>query len=189
MAGRPQARRGTLAMGRAGKRRGGSPSGYVYRRTTPDAFACDARGETMCGRTRSFTPETRGHRQLPLLVLAEEYVQVCVAVDAARPLMSNDVLGGVIDLLIRRGVPDYIRLDDDAKLRRKTPGVWLAEVDARTLFTERERLWSFGAPDRSSVRCATGCPLLRSAGYSIGPALSGSTSSKLPASSGTLRMI
>jgi len=38
----------------------------------------------------------------------------------------------VIDLLIRRGVPDYIRLDDDAKLRRKTPGVWLAEVDART---------------------------------------------------------
>ena len=176
-------------MGRAGKRRGGSSSGYVYRRTTPDAFACDARGETMCGRTRSFTPGTRGHRQLPLLVLVEEYVGVCLAVDAARPLTSNDVLGGVIDLLIRRGVPDYIRLDDDAKLRRKTPGVRLAEVDVRAWFLEAGRLWSFGAPDRSSVRYATGCPLLRSAGYSIGLALSGSTSSKLPASSGTLRMI
>ena len=176
-------------MGRAGKRRGGSPSGYVYRQTTPDVFACDVRRRVVCGGTRSFTLGTRGHRQPQLLVFAEEYVQVCLAVDAARPLMSKDVLGGVIDLLIRRGVPDYIRLDDDAKLRRKTPGVWLAEVDARTLFTERERLWSFGAPDRSSVRYATGCPLLRSAGYSIGPALSGSTSSKLPASSGTLRMI
>ena len=84
--------------------------------------------------------ETHGHRRPQLLVLVEEYVQVCLAIDPARPLTPNDVLERLIDVLIRRGVPDYIRPGSGTDLTRKVVRAWLAEVDVRTLFMERGRL-------------------------------------------------
>lgn len=52
----------------------------------------------------------------------------------ARRLKSGDVLERVSDLFVRRGVPNYIRSDNDPEFTAKNLREWLDKVGVKTLF-------------------------------------------------------
>ena len=52
---------------------------------------------------------TSDGRAFRMLTLIDEHTRECLAIDVARRLKSEDVLERLSDLLVRRGVPKYIR--------------------------------------------------------------------------------
>ena len=52
---------------------------------------------------------TSDGRAFRMLTLIDEHTRECLAIDVARKLKSEDVLERLSDLLVRRGVPKYIR--------------------------------------------------------------------------------
>jgi len=64
-----------------------------------------------------------------MLTLIDEHSRECLAIDAARKLSSENVLEGLSDLFIRRGVPLYIRSDNCAEFTAaKLRAGWLASA-------------------------------------------------------------
>ena len=62
---------------------------------------------------------TSDGRAFRMLTLIDEHTRECLAIDVARKLKSEDVLERLSDLLVRRGVPKYIRSDNGPELTAK----------------------------------------------------------------------
>jgi transposase InsO family protein len=84
---------------------------------------------------------TSDGRAFRMLTLIDEHTRECLAIDVARKLKSEDVLERLSDLLVRRGVPKYIRSDNGPEFTAKKVREWLTKVGVKTLFIEPGSPW------------------------------------------------
>jgi len=87
---------------------------------------------------------TSDGRAFRMLTLIDEHTRECLAIDVARKLKSEDVLERLSDLLVRRGVPKYIRSDNGPEFTAKKVREWLTKVGVKTLFIEPGSPWENG---------------------------------------------
>ena len=87
---------------------------------------------------------THEGRPIRLLTLIDEYTRECLSIDVARQLRSDDVLGRLTDLFIRRGVPEHIRSDNGPEFTAKAVRGWLGRLGVKTLFIEPGSPWENG---------------------------------------------
>lgn len=103
-------------------------------------------------------PERKGHvwsydmamertsdgRPLRILAIIDEYTRECLALHVARRIRSGDVLDQLYELFLWRGLPDYIRSDNDPEFAAKAVRKWLNHLDVTTLFIEPGSPWENG---------------------------------------------
>ena len=62
----------------------------------------------MCGVTTSWGAQTRDGRKLRLMTLIDEFTRECLAIRVARRINSFGVIETMADVMLVRGVPEYI---------------------------------------------------------------------------------
>ncbi len=87
---------------------------------------------------------THEGRPLRMLTVIDEYSRVCLAIEVARRLNSNDVLSCVARLMIAHGIPDHIRSDNGPEFTASKVRGWLASLGVGTLFIEPGSPWENG---------------------------------------------
>ncbi len=79
-----------------------------------------------------------------MLTIVDEYTRECLAIDVSRKLTSEDVLERLIDLFVRKGVPDHSRSDNGSEFTAKRVREWLERVGVNTLYIEPGSPWENG---------------------------------------------
>jgi len=87
---------------------------------------------------------TSDSRPLKMLTVMDEYTRECLSIDVARRLKSDNVLERLMDLFIRRGIPEHLRSDNGSEFTAKTVREWLSRLDVRTLYIEPGSPWENG---------------------------------------------
>ena len=90
--------------------------------------------------------EDRTHdgRKLRLLNVIDEFTHECLAIRVDRKLKAIDVIDGLSDLFILRGVPGHIRSDNGPEFVAKAVQKWITAVGAKTAYIERGSPWENG---------------------------------------------
>ena len=87
---------------------------------------------------------THDGRTLRVLTLIDEYTRECIALRVARRLNSVEVIDTLADVMLGRGIPEYIRSDNGPEFIAHELQKWLAKVGTRTLYIERGSPWENG---------------------------------------------
>ena len=87
---------------------------------------------------------THDGRPIRMLVVMDEFTRECLSIDVARKLSSEDVLDRLVELFVRRGLPDHIRSDNGAEFTSKRVRDWLSFLEVNTLFIEPGSPWENG---------------------------------------------
>ncbi len=87
---------------------------------------------------------THDGRAYRMMTVIDEYTRECLAIPVARKLNSEDVLSTLADLMMQRGVPNYIRSDNGAEMTATAVRDWIKSVGAQTLFIEPGSPWENG---------------------------------------------
>jgi putative transposase len=87
---------------------------------------------------------TRDGRAFRLLVIIDEHSRECLAIDVARRIRSDDVLGRLTQLFVERGAPHYLRSDNGPEFTAKVVREWLGRVGVKTLYIEPGSPWENG---------------------------------------------
>jgi transposase InsO family protein len=104
---------------------GGSENGCVRHR---------ARYTNHVGWYEFVTDRTEDGRQLHLLVVFDEYIRECLAIEVGRSFPAQDVVGVLQYLFAVRGTPEHIRSDNGPEFVSKVICRWLKQADVKTLF-------------------------------------------------------
>jgi putative transposase len=83
-------------------------------------------------------------RPIKILTLIDEYTREALAIYAARRIRANDVIDIFADVMIERGVPEYVRSDNGPEMVAKSLRRWLASVGAQTLYIQPGSPWENG---------------------------------------------
>lgn len=83
-------------------------------------------------------------RPIKMLTLIDEHTKEALAICPARRIRANDVIGIFADVMVERGVPEFIRSDNGPEMVAKTLRNWLARVGARTLYITPGSPWENG---------------------------------------------
>jgi putative transposase len=83
-------------------------------------------------------------RPIKMLTLIDEFTKEALAVYPARRIRANDVIDIFADVMIERGVPEYIRSDNGPEMVAKKLRSWLARVGAKTLYITPGSPWENG---------------------------------------------
>jgi putative transposase len=87
---------------------------------------------------------THDGRALRILTLIDEYTRECLAIRVARRLASLEVIETLADVMLLRGVPEYIRSDNGPEFLAQELRQWLGKLRTRTLYIERGSPWENG---------------------------------------------
>ena len=87
---------------------------------------------------------THDGRAYRMMTVIDEFTRECLAIPVARKLNSEDVLSTLADLMMQRGVPEYIRSDNGAEMTATAVRDWIQSVGAKTLFIEPGSPWENG---------------------------------------------
>jgi putative transposase len=87
---------------------------------------------------------THDGRMLRLLVLLDEYTRECLAIRVARRLGSYEVIDALADVMLWRGIPEYIRSDNGPEFVAKELRKWLGSLGTGTLYIEPGSPWENG---------------------------------------------
>ena len=87
---------------------------------------------------------THSGKPIRLLTVIDEWSRECLAIKVAPRLRSDDVLATLTELMVRRGVPEYIRSDNGPEFTAKRVREWIERVGAKTLFIEPGSPWENG---------------------------------------------
>jgi putative transposase len=79
-----------------------------------------------------------------MLTILDEYTRECLAIDVGRKLTHDRVLHRLMDLFLRKGIPEHIRSDNGAEFTAKAVRVWLAHLGVKTLYIEPGSPWENG---------------------------------------------
>jgi putative transposase len=93
--------------------------------------------------------EGRAVRKLNIL---DEHSRECLAIRVKRKLNSNEVIEALTDLLILRGLPAYIRLDNGRGFLAETVRGWIKAVGTKTAYIEPGSPWENGYCESFSGR-------------------------------------
>jgi transposase InsO family protein len=69
---------------------------------------------------------THDGRTLRLLTLIDEYTRECLAIRVARRLSSQEVIDTLAEVMLVRGVPEYLRSDNGPEFVARELRHWLA---------------------------------------------------------------
>ena len=83
-------------------------------------------------------------KPIRLLTVIDEWSRECLAIKVAPRLQSDDVLATLTELMMRRGVPEYIRRDNGPEFTARRVREWIERIGAKTLFIEPENPWPIG---------------------------------------------
>ena len=83
-------------------------------------------------------------RAIKMLTLIDEHTKEALAICPARRIRANDVIGIFADVMVERGVPEFIRSDNGPEMVAKTLRSWLARVGAKTLYITPGSPWENG---------------------------------------------
>lgn len=79
-----------------------------------------------------------------MMRLVDEYSREALAIRVARRLGSMQVIETLADVMVLKGVPEFIRSDNGPEMTAKEVKRWLQEVGAKTLFIEPGSPWESG---------------------------------------------
>jgi putative transposase len=80
-----------------------------------------------------------------------------VAIRVTRRINSFGVIETLADVMLVRGVPEYIRSDNGSEMTAKVMRNWLAQVGAKTLYIEPGGPGRMGTASPSTENCAMSC--------------------------------
>ena len=83
-------------------------------------------------------------RVIKILTLIDEYTKEALAIYPARRIRANDVIDLFADVMVERGVPEYIRSDNGPEMIAKVLRNWLARVGTKTAFIMPGSPWENG---------------------------------------------
>ncbi|MEM9435284.1 MAG: IS3 family transposase, partial [Pseudomonadota bacterium] len=95
---------------------------------------------------------TEDGRAFRMLNILDEYSRECLAIRVKRKLNSTDVIDALTDLFILRGVPAYIRSDNDPECIAEAVRRWIAAVGAKTAYIEPGSPWENGYVESFNAR-------------------------------------
>jgi putative transposase len=87
---------------------------------------------------------THDGRTLRILTLIDEYTRECLAIRVARRLASLEVIETLADVMLLRGVPEYIRSDNGPEFLAQELRQWLGKLRTGTLYIKRGSPWENG---------------------------------------------
>jgi transposase InsO family protein len=87
---------------------------------------------------------THDGRNLRLLTLIDEYTRECLAIRVARRLGSQEVLDTLAEVMLVRGIPEYLRSDNGPEFVARELRKWLAKLGTGTLYIEPGSPWENG---------------------------------------------
>ena len=87
---------------------------------------------------------THDGRSLRLLTLIDEYTRACLAIRVARHLESQEVIETLADVMLGRGIPEYLRSDNGPEFVARELRKWLARLGIGTLYIEPGSPWENG---------------------------------------------
>ncbi|WP_246413473.1 IS3 family transposase, partial [Methylobacterium brachythecii] len=98
--------------------------------------------------------EARTHdgRKFRMLNIVDEFTRECLAIRIARKLKSADVIDGLSDLFLLRGVPSHIRSDNGPEFIAKSVQAWIAGVGAKTAYIAPGSPWENGYVESFNAR-------------------------------------
>ena len=76
--------------------------------------------------------------------IIDEFTRECLATKVNRKLNSGDVVEELFNLLVYRGIPDYVRSDNGSEFTAKVVRNWLNRLGVKTLFIEPGSPWENG---------------------------------------------
>ena len=79
-----------------------------------------------------------------MMTLVDEYTREALAIRVERRLGSMQVIEALADVMVVRGVPEFIRSDNGPEMTANEVKRWLQEVGAKTLFIEPGSPWENG---------------------------------------------
>jgi transposase InsO family protein len=89
-------------------------------------------------------------RPLKILTLIDEDTREALAIYVARRIRTNDVIDILADVMVERGVPEYIRSDNGPEMVDKSLRTCVDRVDAKTLYIEPGSPWENGYCESSN---------------------------------------
>jgi putative transposase len=87
---------------------------------------------------------TSDGRALKLLTIIDEYSRECLAIDVGRKLTSDHVMHRLTQLFVERGVPDYLRSDNEPEFIATDLREWLGALEVGTLYIAPGSPWENG---------------------------------------------
>ena len=87
---------------------------------------------------------THDGRSLRLLTMIDEYTRECLAIRVARRLSSQEVIETLAEVMLVRGVPDYLRSDNGPEFVARELRKCLGSLGTGTLYIEPGRPWENG---------------------------------------------
>ena len=98
---------------------------------------------------------THDGRTLRMLTLIDEYTRESLAIRVARRLGKYEVIEALADVMLFRGIPEYIRSDNGPEFVAEELRKWLAKLGTRTLYIEPGSPWENGYLRASTESCGT----------------------------------
>jgi transposase InsO family protein len=109
---------------------------------------------------------THDGRTLRLLTLIDEYTRECLAIRVARRLGSQEVIETLADVMLVRGIPEYLRSDNGPEFVARELRKWLGRLGTGTLYLEPGNPWESGYCESSNGKLRDEC-LNREIFYSL----------------------
>jgi putative transposase len=79
-----------------------------------------------------------------MLTMIDEYTRECLAIPVARRLGSQEVIETLADVMLVRGIPEYLRSDNGPEFVAKDLRNWLGKLGTGTLYIEPGSPWENG---------------------------------------------
>ena len=87
---------------------------------------------------------TRDGRPLKILSIIDEYSRECLMLKVSRRLKSADVIDGLNEVFVARGIPEHIRSDNGSEFIAESVRNWLGILEVKPLYIEPGSPWENG---------------------------------------------
>lgn len=96
--------------------------------------------------------KTQDKRKIRILNILDEYTRECLASLPRRKWRNNDVIEVLADLMLLRGVPEYLRSDNGSEFTSKAIREWLDQNSVITAYIEPGSPWENGFIESFNAR-------------------------------------
>lgn len=87
-------------------------------------------------------------KKIRMLTVIDEYTRKCLDIKVEYNLKTNEVLDVLSELLLKEGVPEYIRSDNGSEFTAKKIQDWLKKLDIKTAYITPGSPWENGYNER-----------------------------------------
>jgi len=92
----------------------------------------------------TYCPWSRRWRKFRVLVLIDEFSRECLALYVARTIKALDVIDVLSDLMLERGVPEFVRSDNGPEFVATILRNWLKSLGTNTAYITPGSPWENG---------------------------------------------